>query len=342
MKHIIHAIVMACLFVHACAAETVVDLEIAIMPGAPITAPQEWAKRLGDMGIERVQIRSMHGEEKPTTKMNDDGTRVDVLAVLTGRDELIFADRRFRVGQTSDLRTYIETLPEQIVEAGIVRGPFRLTKQEFNTVMTELGKPLRGSTLGKTSRDLLDEAKDIVRLPIEEHPAAVALLQTGKPLAAELNKLSTGTALVIALRNDGLTLRPVHIPGGLQLLVEPYQRSREVWPAGWKAEQSPRLVAPKLFESLNIEVEGYTLAKALTALEPRLGLPVVMDEWVLTQQEIAPDKISVKLPAKKTFLKNAVDKLLSQARLASEIRIDDAGTAFLWVTQYGPDSRPAP
>jgi hypothetical protein len=342
MRRVFFTPVLACIVAHTCAAKPIIDLEIAIMPNTSITAPQEWAKRLGDMGIERVQIRSMHGREKPSTKMSDDGTRVDVLAVLTGQEELIFADRRFRVGQTAELRTYIETLPEQIVEAGIVRGPFRLTEQEFNTVMTELGKPLSGSTRGKTSRDLLDDAKNIIRLPIEEHAAARALLKTGKPIAAELNKLSLGTALVIALRNDGLTLRPVHVPGGLQIVVEPYKRGQEVWPAGWKAEQSPRLVAPKLFESLNIEVQGYTLAKALTALEPRLGVPVVMDEWVLAEQEIAPEKISVKLPAKKTFLKNAVDKLLSQARLASEIRIDDAGTAFLWVTQYGPDSRPAP
>lgn len=342
MKRLFFTIVILCTSVCACGGETVVDLEIAIMPGAPITAPQEWAKRLGDMGIERVQIRSMHGQEKPSTKMNDDGTRVDVLAVLTGQEELVFADRRFRVGQTSELRTYIETLPEQIVEAGIVRGPFRLTEQEFNTVMTELGKPLPDSTLGKTSGRLLAAAKTIVRLPIEEQTSAHALLQTGKPIAVELNKLSVGTALVIALRNDGLTLRPVHVPGGLELVVEPYKRGQEVWPAGWQAEQSPRLVAPKLFESLNIEIEGYTLAKALTALEPRLGLPVVMDEWTLRQQQIEPGKISVKLPAKKTFLKNAVDKLLSQARLASEIRIDEAGTAFLWITQYGPDSRPAP
>jgi hypothetical protein len=342
MKHFFFTTVILGMFAHACAAETIVDLEIAIMPGAPITAPQEWAKRLGDMGIERVQIRSMHGEEKPSTKMSDDGTRVDVLAVLTGREELIFADRRFRVGQTSDLRTYLETLPEQIVEAGIVRGPFRLTEQEFNTVMTELGKPLSASTVGKTSGELLAAAETIVRLPIEEHAAARAILQASKPIAAELNKLSIGTALAIALRRDNLTIRPVHVDGGIELAVEPYQRGREVWPAGWKAAQSPRQVAPQLFESLNIEVDGYTLAKALVALEPRLRLPVILDEWVLAEQGIEPAKIPVKLPAKKTFLKNAVDKLLSQARLASEIRIDDAGAAFLWVTQYGPDSRPAP
>jgi hypothetical protein len=341
MKAFVITIAILCTCAVALAGEVVVDIEIALMPGAPITAPQEWARRLGEIGLDRVQIRSMRGEERPVTKMNDDGTRVDVLAVLTRQDELIFADRRFRAGQVSELRNYIETLPEQIVEAGIVRGPFRLTEQEFTSVMTDLARPLTGSTIGMSARGLLADAAGKIRLPIHEHPAANELLRASKPMTVELNKLSMGTALVIALRREGLILRPEHVRDGLRLVVEPYQRARESWPAGWRAEQSPRQVAPKLFESLNIEVEGFTLAKALTALEPRLGVPVIMDEWVLTQLDINPNKIPVKLPAKKTFLKNAVDKLLSQARLASEIRIDEAGTAFLWVTQYGPDSRPA-
>jgi hypothetical protein len=255
---------------------------------------------------------------------------------------LIFADRRFHAGQIRELREYIQNLPELTVEAGIVRGPFRLTEQEFNLVMTELAKPLTGSTVGKTTLDLLAEAKSILRLPMEEHSVVRTLLATAKPINSELNQLSVGTALAIALRRDGLVMRPVHIPGGLKLVVEPYQRGEEAWPTGWKAQQSPRQVAPKLFESLNIEVEGFTLAKALAALEPRLGVPVITDEWTLRELEIDPAKIPVKLPAKKTFLKSAVDRLLSQARLASEIRIDEAGTGLLWITQYGPDSRPAP
>ena len=325
----------------ALCADVIVELEIALMPGAPITAPQQWAQRLGKLGIERVQIRSMRGEEQPTTTMNDEGTRVDVLAVLTRQDELIFADRKFRPSQLGELREYIEQLPEQIVEAGIVRGPFRLTEEEFNLVMTELSRPLTQSTVGMTSQDMLGIAEGKVRLPIERHRAADALLRHVRPQAVELNQLATGTVLAIALRRDGLTLRPVHIEGGLQLVVEPYQRDREVWPAGWRANQSPRQLAPQLFEPLNIEIEGFTLEKALDALQPRLGLPVLLDEWILGEQNIDPAKVDVKLPARKTFLKNAVDRMLSQARLASEIRIDDAGTAFLWITQFGPDSRPA-
>jgi hypothetical protein len=33
-----------------------------------------------------------------------------------------------------------------------------------------------------------------------------------------------------------------------------------------------------------------------------------------------------------------VDRLLSQARLASELRVDEGGNAFFWITQFGPQS----
>jgi hypothetical protein len=323
------------------AAEVAIDMEVVMAPGVPITAPQEWAERLGKLGLDRVQIRSARGEEKPSTKLNDTGTRVAVLAVLTKGNELVLPQRKFRVSQLSELKAYFANLPEQIVEAGIVRGPFRLTEQEFHAVMADLGKPLGTSTTGKTTRDLLAHCGTKFRMPIEQSPPADEILRTAQPLTVELEKFAAGTALAIALRREGLTLRPAHRPGGLKLVVEPYERGQEVWTVGWKAEETPRQLAPKLYEPLTIEIEGYTLATALTALAPRLTVPVVMDEWVLAELDIDPADIQVKLPAKKRFLKSAVDGMFSQARLACELRIDDGGMPFLWGTQYGPDSRPA-
>lgn len=325
----------------ASAAEVAIDIEVVMAPGVAITAPQEWAERLGKLGLDRVQIRSARGEEQPATKMNDTGTRVEVLAVLTEGDVLVLPQRKFRVSQLRELREYFANLPEQIIEEGIVRGPFRLTEQEFRTVLAELAKTLGISTTGKSTRDLLAHCGTQFRLPIQQSPAADEILRAGKPLAVELEKFAAGTALAIALRREGLTLRPAHIPGGLQLVVEQYERGQEVWPVGWKAEETPRQLAPKLYEPLSIEIEGYTLATALTALAPRLTVPVVMDEWVLGELDIDPAKVPVKLPAKKRFLKSALDGMFSQARLACELRIDDAGMPFLWGTQYGPDSRPA-
>jgi len=127
----------------------------------------------------------------------------------------------------------------------------------------------------------------------------------------------------------------------LRLSIERYDSKRESWPVGWKPAVSSRQSAPQLFELRNIEINGFTLAQALTALQPALKMPVIMDDWVLQQRQIDPSKIEVSLPKKRTFLKSAIGKLLSQGRLAEEVRVDEQGQPFLWVTQFGKNSRPA-
>ncbi|MDZ4658711.1 MAG: hypothetical protein SH868_14140 [Bythopirellula sp.] len=220
------------------AAEVAIDIEVVMAPGVPITAPQEWAERLGKLGLDHVQIRSARGEEKPSTKLNDTGTRVEVLAVLTSGDELVLPQRKFRVSQLAELREYFANLPEQIVEEGIVRGPFRLTEQEFHTVMADLGKPLGTSTAGKTTGALLAYCGTKFHLPIRKSIIAEKILAAAPLLKVELEKFASGTALAIALRREGLTLRPQNIPGDFHLIVEPYERGQSVGrprklPANW-------------------------------------------------------------------------------------------------------------
>jgi hypothetical protein len=340
MKSLLSAIAFFMLPSLAFAAEVAIEIEVAIAPGVVLTAPQEWADRLGKLGLDRVQIRSARGEEKPSTEFNDTQTRLHVVAVLKG-DVLVTAERAFRPGQIAELKAHFAKLPERIIEAGIERGQMGLTELEFHTVLADLGKPLGMSTAGQTVNDMLTHCAGKFRLSIRNASGTELQLRTAKPMTLELKDIAAGTALAIALRREELTLRPVHVDKGLELVVERYQRDREVWPTGWKAKESPKQLAPKLFEALNFEIDGYTLTKALDALAPRLTVQVIMDEWVLERESIQPEKIQVKVPPKKTFLMNAVSKMLSQARLVGELRIDDAGTPFLWVTQYGPDSRPA-
>jgi hypothetical protein len=340
MKSLLSVIAFLVISATTFAGDVAIDIEVAIAPGVVLTAPQEWADRLGKLGLDRVQIRSARGEEKPSTEFNEEKTRLHVVAVLKG-DVLVTAERAFRPGQIAELKAHFAKLPERIIEAGIERGQMGLTELEFHAVLADLGKPLGMSTTGQTVNDMLAHCAGKFRLPIR-HDAGIELqVRTAKPMAIELKDVAAGTALAIALRREELTLRPAHVDKGLELVVERYQRDREVWPTGWKAKESPKQLAPKLFEALNFEIDGYTLTKALEALSPRLTVPVIMDEWVLDRENIQPEKIQVKVPPKKTFLMNAVSKMLSQARLAGELRIDDAGTPFLWVTQYGPDSRPA-
>ena len=41
---------------------------------------------------------------------------------------------------------------------------------------------------------------------------------------------------------------------------------------------------------------------------------------------------TVDLPPKKTFYKKILDLLLFQKKLVAEVRTDEAGSAFLWIT----------
>jgi len=93
-----------------------------------------------------------------------------------------------------------------------------------------------------------------------------------------------------------------------------------------------------MFEFLTIEIDGHTLDDALEVLKPRMDMPLILDRRTLRRREIDPQQVNVKLTPTKTYLKSSLDRLLSQARLACELRVDESGKAFCWVTQYGKDS----
>ena len=96
-----------------------------------------------------------------------------------------------------------------------------------------------------------------------------------------------------------------------------------------------------MFRITTIEIKGYTLAQTLVAMAPHMGVPMVVDQRTLTSLEIEPETIRVNVPRKKTYVKKAVDQVLSQSRLGGELRVDEVGRPFYWITQFGKLSRRA-
>jgi hypothetical protein len=70
----------------------------------------------------------------------------------------------------------------------------------------------------------------------------------------------------------------------------------------------------------------------LEAIGKRVKIPIVYDRKALTQQKIDPTKTLVTLKNTRTFYASALRRLLFQARLKCEVRYDDSGSPFLWVT----------
>ena len=236
------------------------------------------------------------------------------------------------------MRSFFQQLATEGAEINAERGRFDLTEKQFNDVHSDLSKVVTFSTATLNAAEMLNQLEDKFKLPVTTTATALKRLQ-GELIGLELQNMSTGTALAMALRQEGLALRPLKPKGGqLQLHVMLYDASIDTWPVGWKSPASKKKLAPKMFDSLNIEIANYTLEQALEAIVPRIGVPLILDQWILGQLQIDPSKIDVKLSRHKTFLKAALDRVLNQARLIGELRVDELGTPFYWVTQFGKNS----
>ncbi len=314
-----------------------IELEVAIEGGLSLTAPQEWAKLLGQMRLAHVRLRGVRpGDQPKITPVGTEGRkRFRVVAILSRREELILPDRRFKIHDRKAMQAYFEELPQSEAAGAAPRGRFGLTEKQFHAVYDDLSQPVLFSTKGKTAREMLAKLKETFTVQVVINVVAAAGVA---PSEVELNELSAGTALAIALRRDGLALVPESDHGAVRLRVARDTRRSESWPVGWKADSPPRLVVPKLYDSLTIEIGNYTVQQALQALQPRLEIPMIFDDWILAQRNIHPAEIQVKIARKKMFLKRAVDRVLSQSRLAAELRVDEQGQPFLWITQFGKEN----
>jgi hypothetical protein len=157
-----------------------------------------------------------------------------------------------------------------------------------------------------------------------------------------------GTGLAIVLRNYGLVMRPEK-PRGQPVVCRVVMADGDAigqstpgktdspdatyWPIGWEPENAPGAVAPSLMESLNAEIDGYSLDEALAAIGPRLKVPIYLDHAALAAHRIEPAKIQVKVARARMFYKRLLDRMLAHARLRSSVRVDEKGAPFLWVTR---------
>lgn len=320
------------------AASLPIDLEVGIEPGTSLTAPQEWNRILGKMNLASVRVRSVRPTDQPSIKPNQvaTGTRYQVTALLNSRDQLVFPNHKFSSRDQRKLREFLEQLPVKTEHSAQPRGRFDLTEQQFRKIHASLSIPVTFSTEGLTAKEMLAQLNSTIAIPIAANPRVKSRLL--HPLKSELQGICSGTALALALRQQGLILIPAQPPGGqLHFQIDDFDPQVDYWPAGWKPEGSLRRAAPSAYEKLELEVSNYTFQKAITALQPRLQMPILIDHWILNTKKISLE-VPVKMARKKTFLKGALDRLASQARVATEIRVDEQGQPFLWITQFGKQS----
>jgi hypothetical protein len=188
------------------------------------------------------------------------------------------------------------------------------------------------STLGMNTTDAVARIRQKLLLPVATEPGAEAALRAAGKVRDELQGLSAGTALAALARPAGLALAPrKDRQGGTDLVIRK-AAAGDVWPVGMSAEEDRQQVLPALFDSITVGIEENPLPDAVSAVCGRLQIPYLVDHNALAVQGVDFQKAVVSLPETKLSYSLILRKLLGQVGLVGQLRTDEAGKPFLWIT----------
>ena len=212
-------------------------------------------------------------------------------------------------------------------------GAFGLTARQLVTVNDALSVPVAFATKGQKTPDVLRRIAGTLKYGFSSDDQVRSILAGDDVVADELQGLSAGTALAAALRPLGLVLVPQKQSAGeIKLCIMEVRKAASSWPVGWPPERPPRETLPELFTFLNVEIEDRPLPEALDAIGERLKAPLLFDHNSLARQRIDIAKLKVTLPHVRTYYQQILYRVLLQAKLKFDLRVDEAKKPFLWVS----------
>jgi hypothetical protein len=323
----------------AAAAEPRVTFEIIAPPGLPPTAPQEWHRALSSLGISGLRIHSGTGGEAPS--IDNEGTvaapAYKVVGVLSADNVLYLPGGKFALRDSGKLKTWLTNLrdagSEGVTQA---RSPSGLLPSELESVLDDLKRPVAFSTQGQSAAAAVRQIAAGLKAPLALDAGASAALAE-VTIADELQGLSSGTALAAIARPAGLVLEPRRPRGGkIEYRLGKPTTGGQSWPVGWEPKKRPADLLPLLFDMLNVEIQEISVAEALAAIEGRLKVPFLFDRNALALYEIDPAAVQASVPEKRMSYSLVLRRVLSQAKLRYELRVDDADKPFVWITTIKP------
>lgn len=315
-----------------------VRVELEVVSEAPLVGTEAgvWSAFLTQAGFSSVRLRV--GQDSPA--LQKVGTAAApvyrVIGVLTPQQQLVLPHGRFRRTDTAALARWLKTLREE-GEEGLSTPPaaFGLLPRQLVEVHQALAVPVRQSTQGRPPREVGREIARTLSLPLISDPSVPPILEAGEPVRDELEGLAAGTALAALLRPLGLVLVPEKEAGKVRLRIAAAGHAKEFWPVGWPPKDNPGQTLPELFKFLNVEIARTPLSEVVEAIRQRVQVRVLYDHLALARQQVDLGT-PVTLPKSHTFYARALDRALATARLKYELKVDEAGKPFLWITTMRP------
>ena len=315
-----------------------VTFELVTGNGFPLNGAQKWISLFKNFEGTSVRIRAARGSEKTTVK--NVGTKAfpsyHVVGILLGDRRVRLLGGEFSHTDRAKIAQWIKKLRSEGVDGlTAIRVAFGLTSEQLVAFHERVSRPLAFTTKGVRAGDVV---REIVRLrnlkvPFEVSTAARAAFARNEVVSDELNGMTSGTALAATLRPLGLIWRPSKREDGQVILViKESGEEEESWPIGWPIKETPLKTAPKLFESIKVEIVDTVLLQTIEAIQPRIELPFVFDYNSMARHRVDPATKNVNFPSRRASYKRILDNVMFQAGLGVELRMDEAEKPFLWIS----------
>ena len=138
--------------------------------------------------------------------------------------------------------------------------------------------------------------------------------------------MAQGSGLAIVLRHFGFGYWPARTPGGsIELVIEPIQKGRKLWPLGWELQESPGVVSPKFHKITEVSLDQAPLLDVAQAISAQTETPVVFDTWNIRKVGIELSGTKISHPPKKRNWSLILTAALSQHKMTHRLMVDEAG-----------------
>lgn len=321
---------------------TIIELRLFANTDGGGLHSQQWSKLLETMDVS-IQIQRPTVNDKPEVRERMVGfTRyVTAVGTLDRGGRISFPGHTFELSDGTKLREWIDELKTYGAQGTPNGQPnWGLSKDQFNLLYSSLLKPAEAETIDLPIAEAVTKLPLPAKFPIKFSQAATAqlrLLGSKATVRQDVRGFTAATALAVMLNDCSLGFRPNRTPAdGLELLVEPQEQRKDLWPVGWPLQKQRMKAAPKLFAMTPIELDQVPLTDLLATVAELTETPVLLDYYEIEKAKIDLSKIDVSFKRASTSWSVALKTMVIPKKLSREIWQDEAGRAFVWVTTNRP------
>ncbi len=318
-----------------------IHIEVSATARADVQTQQNWMEVLAEVGADRVRSRTT--QSTGTIEIKETETSLGVLVNLYGvidGNMLKLPGQSFQLRDVDKIRDYVQKLRDDGADVALAdKKAFGLTSEQLVSLNEAFSIPVEIETKNRPAQDVLDFAERKLNYEIELDAASKLGFKRAEPFQDELQGLSLGTALAAAIRPLGLVLAPARQQGApLMIRIVDSRSVEEHWPIGWPAPQNPIETVPRLFEKNVLEIRDFPLDQVLAAVQTKADVPMLFDYNSLARAAIDLTATNVTFVNENSSYGFALRQMLNQTRprTAYEIRVDESGKPFLWISTANP------